>query len=33
MILSAVIVFFGLFPSFMFDMIETASSSFFKGLP
>jgi NADH-quinone oxidoreductase subunit M len=33
MILSVVIVFFGLFPSFMFDMIETASSSFFKGLP
>ena len=33
LILSVVIVFFGLFPSFMFDMIETASSSFFKGLP
>jgi NADH-quinone oxidoreductase subunit M len=33
MILSVVIVFFGLFPWFMFDMIETASSSFFKGLP
>lgn len=33
MILSVVIIFFGLFPSFMFDMIETASSSFFKGLP
>jgi NADH-quinone oxidoreductase subunit M len=32
-ILSLVIVFFGLFPSIMFDMIDTASSAFFKGLP
>ena len=32
-ILSVVIIFFGLFPSFLFDMIETASSAFFKGLP
>ena len=32
-ILTAVIIFFGLFPSFLFDLIETASGSFFKGLP
>jgi NADH-quinone oxidoreductase subunit M len=33
MILVAVLVFFGLFPSLMFDMIETASIPFFNGLP
>jgi len=33
MILSAVIIFFGLFPSVMFDMIGTASGSFLKALP
>jgi NADH-quinone oxidoreductase subunit M len=32
-ILAAVLVFFGLFPAIMFDLIETASISFFSGLP
>jgi len=33
MILTAVIVLFGLFPSLMFDMIQTASIPFINGLP
>ena len=33
LILIVVLVFFGLFPSLMFDMIETASIPFFNGLP
>jgi NADH-quinone oxidoreductase subunit M len=33
MILIMVLVFFGLFPSLMFDMIETASIPFMNGLP
>ncbi len=33
MILAGVIVFFGLFPSVLFDMIQTASIPFFNGLP
>ena len=33
MILVSVIVLFGLFPSFMFDMIQTASIPFINGLP
>jgi len=33
MILILVLVFFGLFPSLMFDMIETASIPFMNGLP
>ena len=33
MILLAVLVFFGLFPSLMFDMIETASIPLMNGLP
>ena len=33
MILIMVLVFFGLFPSLMFDMIETASLPFMNGLP
>jgi NADH-quinone oxidoreductase subunit M len=33
MILAGVIVFFGLFPSILFDMIQTASIPFFNGLP
>ncbi len=33
MILLAVLVIFGLFPSLMFDMIETASRPFMNGLP
>jgi NADH-quinone oxidoreductase subunit M len=33
MILVAVLVLFGLFPSLMFDMIETASIPFMNGLP
>jgi NADH-quinone oxidoreductase subunit M len=33
MILMAVLVIFGLFPSLMFDMIETASIPFMNGLP
>ncbi len=33
MILAGVIVFFGLFPSIMFDMIQTASIPFINGLP
>jgi NADH-quinone oxidoreductase subunit M len=33
MILAAVIVIFGLFPSLMFDMIQTASVPFIGGLP
>jgi NADH-quinone oxidoreductase subunit M len=32
MLLAAVLVFFGLFPSFLFDMIETASIPFMNGL-
>jgi NADH-quinone oxidoreductase subunit M len=33
LILIVVLVFFGLFPSLMFDMIETASIPFYNGLP
>jgi NADH-quinone oxidoreductase subunit M len=33
MILAAVLVFFGLFPSLLFDLIETASIPFINGLP
>jgi NADH-quinone oxidoreductase subunit M len=33
MILITVLIFFGLFPSLMFDMIETASIPFMNGLP
>jgi NADH-quinone oxidoreductase subunit M len=33
MILIAVLVFFGLFPSILFDVIETASIPFINGLP
>ncbi len=33
MILAGVIVFFGLFPSLLFDLIETASIPFINGLP
>jgi NADH-quinone oxidoreductase subunit M len=33
MILTAVLVLFGLFPSLMFDMIATASIPFMNGLP
>jgi NADH-quinone oxidoreductase subunit M len=33
MILVAVLVFFGLFPSILFDVIETASIPFMNGLP
>ena len=33
MILVSVIVLFGLFPSFMFDVIQTASIPFINGLP
>jgi hypothetical protein len=33
MILVSIIVFFGLFPNVMLDMIQTASISFVNGLP
>ncbi|MGD2187238.1 MAG: NADH-quinone oxidoreductase subunit M, partial [Desulfobacterales bacterium] len=33
MILVAVLVFFGLYPSLLFDLIETASIPFISGLP
>jgi len=33
MILAAVIVFFGLFPSVLFDVIDSAAVPFMRGLP
>jgi NADH-quinone oxidoreductase subunit M len=33
MILAAVIVLFGLLPSILFDVIDTASIAFIRGLP
>ena len=33
MILAAVIVFFGLFPSVLFNVIDSAAGPFIRGLP